>query len=189
VWNLCAEQESWWWPGRGNVPANAERMRQLAEARAAEPWLAEGSSSVQQQAIRDFGHAIAAFFDPENPAGKPRFRSKRRARGFVIRDTKARRVNRRWGEVHVPKCGWVRFRWTRGSLASWGWRGSRSTAPTDGTSHFPLRSPRSTASRPAQSSASTGACGARWSPRTDSNTGHRGSATGALFGTWRFSSG
>jgi putative transposase len=35
-------------------------------------------------------------------------------RGFVIRDTKARRVNRRWGKVHVPKCGWVRFRWTRG---------------------------------------------------------------------------
>ena len=24
-----------------------------------------------------------------------------------------RRANRRWGEVQVPKCGWVRFRWTR----------------------------------------------------------------------------
>ncbi len=24
-----------------------------------------------------------------------------------------RRVNRRWGELRVPKCGWVRFRWTR----------------------------------------------------------------------------
>lgn len=36
-----------------------------------------------------------------------------RYQGFVIRDTKARRLNRRWGEVQVPKCGWVRFRWTR----------------------------------------------------------------------------
>jgi transposase len=31
----------------------------------------------------------------------------------VIRDTKVRRVSRKWGEVFVPKCGWVRFRWTR----------------------------------------------------------------------------
>ena len=89
------------------------RQRQLAEARAAEPWLAEGSSSVQQQALRDFDRALAAFFGPGNPAGKPKFRGKRGRQGFVIRDVKARRVSRRWGEVQVPKCGWVRFRWTR----------------------------------------------------------------------------
>src|SRR6266480_188079 len=52
VWNLAAEQQSWWWPDRGSAPGSAERQRQLAEARAAEPWLAEGSSSaVQQQAL------------------------------------------------------------------------------------------------------------------------------------------
>jgi transposase len=113
VWNLCAEQQSWWRPGRGSAPGNAERMRQLAEARAAEPWLRDGSSSVQQQALRDFDRAMAAFFDPEKPAGRPGFRSRRGPQGFVIRDTKVRRVSRKWGEVHVPKCGWVRFRWTR----------------------------------------------------------------------------
>jgi len=113
VWNLAVEQHSWWWPGRGSAPRPAERQRQLAEARAAEPWLAGGSSSVQQQALRDFDRAMAAFFDPDNPAGKPGFRSKRGTQGFVIRDTKVRRLNRKWGEVHVPKCGWVRFRWTR----------------------------------------------------------------------------
>ena len=113
VWNLAVEQQSWWWPGRGAAPGPAERQRQLAEARAAEPWLAEGSSSVQQQALRDFDRAMAAFFDPDNPAGKPGFRSKRGTQGFVIRDTKVRRLNRKWGEVQVPKCGWVRFRWTR----------------------------------------------------------------------------
>jgi transposase len=113
VWNLAVEQQSWWWPGRGSPPGNTERQRQLAEARAAEPWLAEGSSSVQQQALRDFDRAMAAFFDRDNPARRPRFRSKRGTQGFVIRDTKVRRVNHRWGEVQVPKCGWVRFRWTR----------------------------------------------------------------------------
>ena len=113
VWNLCVEQQSWWRRGRGKAPGNTERMRQLAEARAAEPWLAEGSSSVQQQALRDFGMAMAAFFDPGNPAGRPKFRSSRGPQGFVIRDTKVRRVSRKHGEVYVPKCGWVRFRWTR----------------------------------------------------------------------------
>ena len=113
VWNLCVEQQSWWRPGRGPAPGPAERQRQLAEARAAEPWLREGSSSVQQQALRDFDKAIAAYFGEANPAGRPRFRSKRGPQGFVIRDTKVRRLSRKWGEVFVPKCGWVRFRWTR----------------------------------------------------------------------------
>ena len=113
VWNLAVEQESWWWPGRDSAPDHLERSRQLTEARASEPWLREGSSNVQQQALRDFDHAMAAFFDPKNPAGKPSFRSKRWPQGFVIRDTKVRRLNGRWAEVFVPKCGYVRFRWTR----------------------------------------------------------------------------
>ena len=113
VWNLAVEQQSWWWPGRGSTPGLARQARQLTEARAAEPWLAEGSSHVQQQALRDFAKAMAAFFDPANPACRPDYRSSRRRQGFAIRDTVVRRVNRRWGEVRVPKCGWVRFRWTR----------------------------------------------------------------------------
>jgi putative transposase len=113
VWNLAVEQQSWWWPGRGSAPSVAERYRQLAQARRAEPWLGAGSSSVQQQALRDFDRAMAAFVDHGNPAHRPGYRSRRGAQGFAIRDTRARRVSRRWGEVHVPKCGWVRFRWTR----------------------------------------------------------------------------
>ena len=114
IWNLAVEQQSWYWPGRGSAPSAAERYRQLAEARAAESWLAAGSSSVQQQALRDFDRAMAAFFDPASPARKPGYRSARRGvQGFAIRDSRARRVNRRWGEVFVPKVGWVRFRWTR----------------------------------------------------------------------------
>ena len=113
VWNLAVEQQSWWRPGRSNAPSSAERYRQLAQARQAEHWLGAGSSSVQQQALRDFDRAMAAFFDPAHPARKPDYRSRRDIQGFAVRDTKARRVNRRWGEIHIPKCGWVRFRWTR----------------------------------------------------------------------------
>jgi putative transposase len=56
---------------------------------------------------------MAAFFDKDNLARRPGFRSRRGPQGFVIRDTKVRRLSRKWGEVLVPKCGWVRFRWTR----------------------------------------------------------------------------
>ena len=113
VWNLAVEQQSWYWPGRGSAPSSAERYRQLAEARRAEPWLGAGSSSVQQQALRDFDRAMAASKNAANPARKPDYRSRRGIQGFAIRDTTARRLNRRWGEVFVPKVGWLRFRWTR----------------------------------------------------------------------------
>jgi putative transposase len=113
VWNLAVGQQSWWWPGRGSAPSPAERYRQLAEARRAESWLAAGSSSVQQQALRDFDRAMAAFFGPASPARRPGYRSRRGTQGFAVRDTRARRISRRWGEVFVPKVGWIRFRWTR----------------------------------------------------------------------------
>ena len=56
---------------------------------------------------------MAAFFDKKNPAGKPTYRGKRGTQGFAIELTKVRRLNRHWGDVFVPKLGFVRFRWTR----------------------------------------------------------------------------
>ena len=74
VWNLAVEQHAHWHPGRKSSPAYLEQCRQLTEARAGHPWLAAGSQVVQQQALRDFAQAMAAFFDPENPAGRPSWR-------------------------------------------------------------------------------------------------------------------
>ena len=56
---------------------------------------------------------MAAFFDLRNPAGKPSYRSRRGTQGFVIRDVKARCLNRNHAQVFVPKLGWVRFRLSR----------------------------------------------------------------------------
>ena len=47
VWNLGNEQRLMYRPGRGPTPGFAEQCRQLTEARRAEPWLAEGSQTVQ----------------------------------------------------------------------------------------------------------------------------------------------
>jgi len=117
VWNLAVEQHAQWRPGRTSAPGYREQCRQLTEARAEYPWLAAGSQTVQQQALRDFTQAMAAFFDPKNPAGRPSWRKAGRAEGFRIvgrgRQWDVRRLSRHVGQVWVPKAGWVRFRWSR----------------------------------------------------------------------------
>jgi putative transposase len=118
VWNLAVEQHTHWHPGRKGAPGYLEQCRQLTAARAEHPWLAAGSQTVQQQALRDFARAMTAFFGPGNPAGRPSWRKAGRDEGFRItgrrgRQWDVRRVSRHVGQVWVPKAGWVRFRWSR----------------------------------------------------------------------------
>ena len=118
VWNLAVEQHGHWRPGYKGAPGYLEQWRQLTRARAEQPWLAAGSQMVQQQALRDFARAMAGFFDPANPAGRPSWRKAGRDEGFRItgrrgRQWDVRRLSRKTGQVWVPKAGWVRFRWSR----------------------------------------------------------------------------
>ena len=118
VWNLAVEQHTHWRPGRKSAPGYLDQCRQLTAARAAHPWLAAGSQTVQQQALRDFAQAMSASFDPDNPARQPRWRKAGRNEGFRItgrrgRQWEVRRVSGHTGQVRVPKAGWVRFRWSR----------------------------------------------------------------------------
>jgi transposase len=118
VWNLAVEQHAHWRPGRAGAPGYLVQCRQLTAARAEHPWLATGSQTVQQQALRDFAQAMTAFFDPANPARRPTWRKAGRDEGFRIvgrcgKQWEVRRVSRHVGQVRVPKVGWVRFRWSR----------------------------------------------------------------------------
>jgi putative transposase len=118
VWNLAVEQHSHWRLGRASAPGYLQQCRQLTQARAEHPWLAAGSQMVQQQALRDFARALAAFFDPQNPAGRPSWRKAGRDEGFRVvgqrgRQWDVRRLSHHVGQVWVPKAGWVRFRWSR----------------------------------------------------------------------------
>jgi putative transposase len=117
VWNLAVEQHAHWRPGRAGAPGYLEQCRQLTAARAGHPWLAAGSQTVQQQALRDFAQAMAVFFDPGHPAERPSWRKAGRDEGFRIvgrgGQWEVRRVSRHVGQVWVPKAGWVRFRWSR----------------------------------------------------------------------------
>ena len=114
VWNLCVDQENEWRPGRGKMPRFAERCRQLTEARAENPWLAEGSVMVQQQAIKDHQQAMENFFNGTH--GRPTWRRRDQDEGFrvvAVGPGDVRRLNRSHAEVKIPKAGRVRFRWSR----------------------------------------------------------------------------
>jgi len=111
VWNLAVEQHAWWRPGRGSAPGYLEQCRQLTAARADSPWLAGGSQTMRQQALRDFARAMAGLFARTH--GRPSWRKAGRDEGFRVTGRRGkqwdvRRLNRNWGQVRVPKAGWVR---------------------------------------------------------------------------------
>ena len=113
VWNLAVEQQRDWQPGR-DAPGYNEQCAQLTAARAEYDWLAAGSQTVQQQALRDFAQAMRHFFNGTHRC--PTWRKAGthegfRQVGFKLRHIK--RLSRRYGQVWIPKVGWVRFRCTR----------------------------------------------------------------------------
>ena len=88
----------------------------MTRAREAFAWLAAGSQTVQQQALRDFAQAMANFFAGTHR--RPTWRKAGVHEGFRIvgrrgRHWDVRRLSRKVGEVWIPKVGWVRFRWSR----------------------------------------------------------------------------
>ncbi|MFJ2864279.1 RNA-guided endonuclease InsQ/TnpB family protein [Kitasatospora sp. NPDC087314] len=108
----------------------------------ANEWLGAGNADVQQQALKDFTKAKQARFT--SGFGEPTWRRKYRHEGFRVigtdrvpewetdgsprlnargrqvmgRSVVVQKLNRRWAQVRVPGCGWVRFRLTRPGLPS-----------------------------------------------------------------------
>lgn len=95
---------------RGVKVTAPSQQRELTEARAEFDWLREGSTVVQQGALRDLDVAFANFF--AGRAKFPRFRRRGESETFVIRDLSLKRYNRKWAAVLVPKAGWLKFRVT-----------------------------------------------------------------------------
>ncbi|MGV0741243.1 RNA-guided endonuclease InsQ/TnpB family protein [Mycolicibacterium sp. XJ870] len=113
VWNLAVEQHSHWQPGR-RAPGYTEQCAQLTAARAEHDWLAAGSQTVQQQALRDFAQAMRGVFAGTHR--RPTWRKAGVHEGFRqvgVKPHHVERLNRRFGRVWVPKVGWVRFRMSR----------------------------------------------------------------------------
>ncbi|MBO0879002.1 MAG: transposase [Mycobacterium sp.] len=113
VWNLAVEQQQHWQRGR-RAPGYNEQCAQLTAARAEYEWLAAGSQTVQQQALRDFAQAMRNFFNGTHR--RPTWRKAGVYEGFrqvSVKRHHVERLNRRFGRVWVPKVGWVSFRVSR----------------------------------------------------------------------------
>ena len=129
VWNLALEQRLMWRRWQGPTPGYVEQSRQLTQARSAEPWLAAGSQTVQQQALRDLDQAWRNFFAGTH--NRPTWRRRGRHEGFRIVGAQAVRVrhdNASWSSVLIPKVGWVRFKRSRALPDSKSYRVTRDRA-------------------------------------------------------------
>ncbi len=112
VWNLALEQANLYRKSLGPTPNLMERFRQLTEARK-DTWLDDGSVMIQQQALRDLDQAFQNWWKNPQYFNRPTWRKVGINEGFRIVSLKTRQINKNWGEVLIPKCGWVKFRLTR----------------------------------------------------------------------------
>ena len=110
VYNLGLEQRNLWRKDRTARINYRTQAKELAEARQAFTWLTEGSSAVQQQALRDLDRAFQNWWKRPDHFSRPTWRKAGDNEGFYIRDLSVRRIHHKWGQVYVPKCGWVKFR-------------------------------------------------------------------------------
>lgn len=136
VWNLALEQANCYRPGRP-TPGAAERSRQLAEARK-DSWLGEGSSSMQQQALRDLDQALRNW--RAGTHRRPRWRKAGLDESFCVRDVTVERLNRQWATTVVPKLGSVPFRLSRALPAIYGM--ARVTLDRSGRWHVSFAAPQ-----------------------------------------------
>lgn len=117
LWNAALEQRQAAWRMNRTSLRYPAQSADLTEAKNEIPWLTEPHSDVLQQTLHDLDRAFESFF--AGRAGYPRFRSKRRRQSFRIHNRfrkgpiGVRRISQTWGEVRIPKLGWVRFRWSR----------------------------------------------------------------------------
>jgi putative transposase len=116
LYNVGLEQRNMWrrWhKGRRPNINMATQMRELTAARAEFDWLREGSTVIQQGALRDLDRAFANWWKDPAQYKHPTRRKKHNRQLFVVRDVIVRQLNRKNAEVLIPKIGWVAFRISR----------------------------------------------------------------------------
>jgi putative transposase len=77
VWNQALGRWSDLWRHERVSFGYGDADRELTDWRGRFEWLAGQPSVTQQQVLRDLYRAVSAFFDKSNPAGRPRFKSRK----------------------------------------------------------------------------------------------------------------
>lgn len=116
IWNLALEQHNYYRLLLRPSPNSKEQSKQLTKLRAAHDWLAAGSATAQQQALRDLDQAFRNWWDNPRHFGRPTWRVKGRHESFRVVGAPAKRYERlskHRARVNVPKVGWIDFRWSK----------------------------------------------------------------------------
>jgi putative transposase len=108
-------QRQFAWTQRSVTLRAVGQNRQLTEARAELPWLADLPAQSAQQVLRNLDAAYDNWRNPQLSAGSPKFKKRgtHLSVAFPGQSVAVRALNHRWGQVRLPKIGWIRFRLSR----------------------------------------------------------------------------
>jgi putative transposase len=115
IYNLGLEQRQLAWRLCRRTLWSTTQCHDLTELRNALDWVADPPAQMLQQALRDLDQAYRNWWNPNHPAGSPRFEKRSSILRFRLpgQAIQLRHLNRRWSEVKIPKLGWVKFRRSR----------------------------------------------------------------------------
>src|SRR4051812_44517764 len=113
TYNLALEQRrDWYRPGRTFTYPG--QCRELTALRSEVEWLRDAPSQPLQQALKDLDRAYVNWWEGRANAPKPRKRGQNDSMRFPDKASfDLRRISRHWGEVKLPKLGWIRLRFDR----------------------------------------------------------------------------
>jgi len=115
IYNLGLEQRQLAWRLCEKTLWSSQQCLELTELRKVFDWVDDPPAQMLQQALRDLDQAYRNWWNPDLPAGPPRFEKRSSILRFHLpgQAIKVRHLNRKWSEVRLPKLGWVRFRRSR----------------------------------------------------------------------------
>jgi putative transposase len=115
VWNMALAQRQFALHQRGVTLRAMRQSRELTQARAELPWLADLPAQSAQQILRHLDQAYDNWWNPAHPAAAPTFRKRGATLSVPLpgQAVRIRKLSRRWAKVRLPKLGWVRFRLSR----------------------------------------------------------------------------
>ncbi|MEV1239800.1 RNA-guided endonuclease InsQ/TnpB family protein [Nonomuraea sp. NPDC050022] len=115
LWNCL---HAYWTHFPSRRPTLAQADQAIRQARADFPFLAVLPAQAAQAVLKTYRQAWENFFNPDHPARKPTFKSKKNHPQPAVDVPQARnmrivRLSTRWGALTLPMVGRVRFRWTK----------------------------------------------------------------------------
>lgn len=117
VYNLALEQRKDWWrkylTNTGKHISYASQNLELTALRADVDWIEATPCDALQYALRDLNQAFQKFFSGKANYPTPRKRGENDSFRIPFSRSHWRKLNAKWGVVHIPKIGKVKFRLTR----------------------------------------------------------------------------